>query len=504
MTARIGAIVLAGGVIIVAAVAARGAEPAEVKGIIKPAPDGPWFADSSTGERFTPFGLNYTPHGVQVRRRGATRENWIQFDVDIIDRDCAAMASAGVNVLRVFTSAASFVPDEGEVPDEALKKAEALVTIAGKHGIRVIIGGPDWWEGPTRLFPTGRFDRTGLYGEAQLAALEKFWRALAARFKGDPGVFAYSLRNEPMIPRQLPDEIWIDFLKRKYETPEAVGKAWGQEIASWADCKRPPDADHSDYAPLYDYQLAREYVAYNWARRQADAIRSVDPTHMVTNGGIQWDVPLFRHFPPSPYGYDGFDPHTFADLFDYTSIHWYDIRPDHMRNDADYRPLGLVYLDGFLTYCRVGDKPLVLEEFPQKVLSDEGYSKSFYKHVAGALIWEWTSVSTPDGTVRPNAKTLLSGAVAKLAARKPIDLSDATVWQIQKKRLLTWYADPGTFRVNPKWKARTGSDRWHDTGGWWVAQFGRMRKEVGDKPIRIDLVGEGPKFFAELYAKKVE
>lgn len=484
---------------------ARASQPVEpVTAIIRPAKDGPWFVDSATGKRFTPFGINYTPREVQVSRRGVTRENWVQFDAPITDRDCARMAAVGANVIRVFLSTRSFVTEQGGVPEESLKKAQVLVAVAKKHGMRVIFGGPDWWEGESPLWPSGKYDTTGLYGPEQLESLERFWKSFAARFKDEPGVFSYSLRNEPMVPRQIPETCWQDFLKRKYGTPEAAGKAWGQVIAQWSDCKRPEDVDKDGDAWLYDYQLAREFVAYTWARRQVEAIRSVDKNHMVTNGGIQWDVPLFRMFPSSPYGYDGFDPHNFAGLYDYTSIHWYDIRPDNMRDDQVYLPLGERYFEGFLSYCRLGNKPLVLEEFPDVVMKNQAYSRSFYAHVSGALIWEYLDISSPEG-MSPWARDLLPEVRAKLEARTPVsmDSPEVVAWPIEKKQLLTWYADPATFRHNPDWKKRTGQEDWHDAGGYWIDHYGELRNG-GKTRIRFELKGEGPEFFDQMYRKQAD
>lgn len=469
-----------------------------VDSFIRVSPDGPWFVDSTTGERFTPFGLNYTPREVHVRnKRGVTRENWIQFDQAIADRDCQRMADAGANVIRVFLSTKSFVPESGVVPEESLAKAEMLVSIARKHGLRVIFGGPDWWEGETPLWQLSKNGSDWLYGEPQLQALEAFWRVFAARFRDNPGVFSYSLKNEPVIPRRIPAELRIDFLKRKYGTVANVSHAWGRNIGSWEECDEPADADDIENTQLYDYQLAREFVAYRWSRRQVDAIRSVDPNHMVTCGGIQWDVPLFRNFPPRPFGYDGFDPHNFAGVYDYISLHWYDIRPDDLKNDRDYLPLGERYLEECLTYARIGNKPLVLEEFPIRLLRQEGYVRSISAHVAGGLLWEYGNIFRADGLSDTN-RIMLAQARSLFESRTAVDLwgPEVRIWQIDKKRLLTWYGDEATFRHNPAWKEKTGSEHWHDKGGYWTDRFGQIR---GERPVRIDLIGEGPEFFDRLY-----
>ena len=111
------------------------------------------------------------------------------------------------------------------------------------------------------------------------------------------------------------------------------------------------------------------------------------------------------------------------------------------------------------------------------------------------------SLSTDDG-LRPAATESLLTMRAKLEARQPVrmDGPDVQAWRIDKKRLLTWYADPATFRQNPQWLARTGSDRWHDTGGYWIDHYGELR-QGGQQRIRFELTGEGPDFFDAMYRK---
>ncbi len=77
----------------------------------------------------------------------------------------------------------------------ALKKLDALIEIARRSGIRLILTGPDHWEGSPAYWKPDRFA-----GEQALQALENFWQTLGRRYRGEPAIFAWDLLNEPHLP----------------------------------------------------------------------------------------------------------------------------------------------------------------------------------------------------------------------------------------------------------------------------------------------------------------
>lgn len=460
----------------VLALAAAATAPAgQPMGIVKVSPDGRGFVDSLTGERFVPFGVNYS-----IPEAG--RRIWRLFRAKHVERDCRHMKTLGANVFRMFLTTASFMPEEGVVSEEALGKTDALFEIARRHGLRVILSGPDWWEGGTEFWPLGSHSSFGFYSERHLRDIENFWRVFAGRCRDEPALFAYSIKNEPRIPWALPAEQWQRFLKEKYGDVERLAAAWGEEIEEWEDIERPPNEDREYDQALYDYQLFREHVARRWVERQVRAIRSADPDHMVTHSGIQWDVPLFRGWPPRPGGYTGFDIHNISDLLDYVSIHWYGIRPSHLRSEAKFRPLGMAWLEEVLAYVSVG-KPVVFEECSPRTLADARYLDVARRYCSGALFWEYWRVVQRRG---PNdwAVKAMNRAREVIERSRPLDLSRAEVWVIDKRRLLTWYG--GELREDPWWLRRTGRSRWNDTGGFWTDFFMTLRAR--GRPLRIELV----------------
>jgi endo-1,4-beta-mannosidase len=110
---------------------------------------------------------------------------------------------------------------------------------------------------------------------------------------------------------------------------------------------------------LRDWQLFREHLADEWVRRQVEAIRRADPTHLITVGYIQWSYPLVR--PGNPGRYAAFNPHRQARWLDFTTIHFYPTAGSPFQSEENWRN-NISYLQAVLAYSRAG-KPLLLGEF---------------------------------------------------------------------------------------------------------------------------------------------
>jgi len=110
---------------------------------------------------------------------------------------------------------------------------------------------------------------------------------------------------------------------------------------------------------LRDWQRFREYLADEWVRRQVEAIRKADPTHLVTVGYIQWSYPLVR--PGQPGRYAAFNPRRQARWLDFVTIHFYPTLGSPFQSDSNRRK-NLAYLQAASAYCRTG-KPVILGEF---------------------------------------------------------------------------------------------------------------------------------------------
>lgn len=322
--------------------------------LVAVAPDGGGFAEVGSNHPFVPFGTNYYDPNT-----GWPPQVWKRFDADAVSSHFELMSEMGVNCARVFLAAATFQPDVDIIDTEALKKLDTLVRIARKTGIRLILTGPDHWEGEPVYWNPDRFA-----GTEALDALEHFWRVLGQRYRGEPAILAWDLLNEPQMPWHLDswEPQWNAWLRSKYKDQEGLKAAWGEELRdaeTLGSVQPAKDVAEKDNPRLYDWQLFREHLADQWVQRQVRVLREVDPTHLITVGYIQWSFPVIR--PGEPHIYSAFNPHRQAQWLDFISIHFYPLMGRPFGSKANW-DRNLAYLQDMLAYCQTG-KPVVLGEY---------------------------------------------------------------------------------------------------------------------------------------------
>lgn len=137
--------------------------------------------------------------------------------------------------------AATFQPDVNTIDETVLKKLDTLIGIARRSGVRLILTGPDHWEGSPACWKPDRFA-----GEQALQALEDFWQVLGRRYRGEPAIFAWDLLNEPHLPWFIENwrPAWDRGLQAKYASREALQIAWSGPLAeeeSWGSIAVPED-----------------------------------------------------------------------------------------------------------------------------------------------------------------------------------------------------------------------------------------------------------------------
>jgi endo-1,4-beta-mannosidase len=316
--------------------------------------DGQSFV-AGDGGRYVPFGVNYYRPGT-----GWAPQVWKQFDPVATRRDFARMKELNLNCVRVFLTFGSFYNEPGKLDPNGLAKLDQFLDLAEAAGIYVHPTGPDHWEG---LPEWARGDR--IADDHVLEALESFWKQLAARYRGRSAVFAYDLLNEPEVRWDSPSlrKKWRAWVTRRYATPAEAAAAWRQSVES-VPFNAPPIPGRDD-APgnplLLDYQRFREEIADEWTRRQAQAIKSVDPDALVTVGLIQWSVPVLL---AAPWQYSGFRPDRQAQHLDFLEIHFYPL--DHgayqyASDESEAR--NLAYLESVVREVARPGKAVVIAEF---------------------------------------------------------------------------------------------------------------------------------------------
>jgi hypothetical protein len=321
--------------------------------LITVAPDGRGFIARDSGRPYIPFGTNYyDPH------TGWAPKLWRRFDAQTVREHFGVMREMGVNCARVFLTAGSFQPT-AETIEEALAKLDTLVRIARENNIRLILTGPDHWEGQPPYWKPDRYA-----GDAALQALDQFWDVVGRRYRGEPAIFAWDLLNEPHLPwfTEQWRPKWNAWLRRTYGNHEALKKAWDSELSetdAWGNVAVPDDRPAGGNPRLRDYQHFREHLASQWVRRQTEAIRKADPSHLITVGYIQWSYPLVR--PGNPSRYAAFNPHRQAEWLDFITIHFYPTLGSPFQSKENWQE-NRSYLQAVLAYCHTG-KPVVLGEF---------------------------------------------------------------------------------------------------------------------------------------------
>lgn len=333
--------------------AGEAAKPARPLPKVRLSPDGRGFI-TSEGRPFVPWGVNYFRPGT-----GWAPQVWKQFDPEATRRDFAKLRELGGNCVRVFLTFGSFYPEPGRLDAEGLAKLDQFLALAEEAGLYVHPTGPDHWEG---LPAWARGDR--IAEERVLAALEEFWRLLAARYRGRPVLFAYDLLNEPEVRWDTPamKARWNAWLQARYGDATKVREAWGtaDRPAALGEVP-PPPREAPPGRELLDFQHCREAVAVEWTRRQVAAIKAADPEALVTVGLIQWSVPVGL---AGAWHYSGFRPAEIAPLLDFLEVHFYPLAGGfyEYRNEEEERR-NLAYLELVAREVARPGKPVVLAEF---------------------------------------------------------------------------------------------------------------------------------------------
>jgi hypothetical protein len=321
---------------------------------IRVAPDGRTF-QTQDGKPFVPFGINYYRPGI-----GWAPQVWKQFSAESARADFARLKELRVNCVRVFLSYGSFFTQPGALDEGGLAKFDQFLEIAEAAGIYVYPTGPDHWEGTPDWAKADR-----IADDKVLAALENFWRLLAARYRGRNTIFAYDLRNEPEVAWDSAPmrHKWNRWVEPRYGSTDKLAEPWDLAHAGLAFGNiAVPDVKDAPLDPvLLDYQRFREAVAEEWTRRQVAAIKSADPDALVAIGHIQWSVPSLL---PRVAHYSGFRPERQARLLDFLSIHFYPLNSGFYEYRSDEEEArNLAYLESVVRHVASQRKPVIVGEF---------------------------------------------------------------------------------------------------------------------------------------------
>ena len=317
---------------------------------------GPVFVDPS-GQPVFPLGANY---------EGPADRAWqmwedARFDAALIGGDFARARSANLALLRIFVQA----PLAADVRAGRWAKLDRVLDLADQHDLRLILTFAD-------------------YGEPDVARLLPIQRAVAARYRGRPTIFAFDLKNEPRFydlataiyppgvhpPLQEPalvaavgmtlprdrvaeyrasaegrrevparlsdDQAWV------YANVVAAYRAFLGDAATWASAQRstsvryPGAPEAARWTPLL---RALDDTLAAWLQPQLDTLRAADPGRPITVGHVD---PIIATLPVNAW-------------LDYRTLHRYPAAST----------VGVQAALNLFDHVRSAhpDKPLVLGEF---------------------------------------------------------------------------------------------------------------------------------------------
>ena len=255
-----------------------------------------------------PFGAVY------FRKSNPPRADW--------ERDYAVAAEDGLNVFRHWFMWGSIERRPGVYDFDDYDRQ---LDLAARHGIRTVIASmihsvPDWavrrWSHARQMRADGRvlgshmgvsaatggFSENGM-GAGTLSldcpevrdAAGAFIRAMAARYRGHPGLWAYDVWNECNYAADVDyspfaKAAFREWLRAKYGTVEALAPVWHRySYAEWDDVE--PPTQMAPYPECLDWLRFRREHAYDDMQWHIDQIRGQDADVAVVAHGVSGAVP---------------------------------------------------------------------------------------------------------------------------------------------------------------------------------------------------------------------
>lgn len=221
--------------------------------------------------------------------RGGIRM-WQEWDEAETERDLQALAGQGVRCIRVFPLWSDFQPlipmyeyqaglREYRMADEAepenpyglapvmLARFERFCELAGKHGMRLIVGLLTGWMSGRCYLPPALYGKA-LYTDPEALLLEqKFAAGMVSRFRHRPEILAWDLGNECNClnpePSRAAAENWTMLIADAIrandpERPVVSGMHTLSESGVWRICDQ---AAHTDLLTTHPYPFFVEYAA---------------------------------------------------------------------------------------------------------------------------------------------------------------------------------------------------------------------------------------------------
>ena len=255
---------------------------------------------------------------------------WAAFkDNYVTEADIAFIAATGANTVRLPFHYKLFTAEDylgSNDPAEGFRRLDAAIGWCRAHGLKVILDMHDCPGGQTGANIDDSYGYPWLFRSEDLQRqYREIWRAIAARYADEPTVLGYDLMNEPV------------------------------------------SSDLADKEELNGLLAAVQ-------RGAADAIREVDPNHVIMFAGAQWNT----NFAP-------FDNFAFGENEMFTCHHYSFGNP--------------VYDDGAVRrYAEVAERAGVPMYMGETGHNDYGWYRAIRESMEGHNIgWTFWPVKMPNG-----------------------------------------------------------------------------------------------------------
>jgi hypothetical protein len=233
---------------------------------VRLSPDKKGFVLDPSGERYVPWGHNYGSVDIMAR---------LAKDPARVEREFADMKAYGTTVARVHPEMPAFFLGPDKINPDDVKRLAALLKIAEKAGIHLMITGLACYQIKDRMAWYDALDDEGRWKTQEL-----FWSTIAKACAASPAVFCYDLVNEP--------------------------GAGGKRSEGWY-LGRMGDVEFCQRLSLDPAKKSGDDIFRDWTKRMVAAIRKYDAKHLITLGML-----------PFPGAYK-----TAAEQLDFVSPHLY-------------------------------------------------------------------------------------------------------------------------------------------------------------------------------------
>ena len=218
------------------------------------------------------------------------------------ERDHKTAAQMGINIFRHWFMWASIENAPGKYD---WRDYDRMVELEGQNGIKVVIaeiinGAPEWmWDkypharhinvDGAESYPAGRRQqrdqqRAALSGQRRCAGQAgKFLTALVERYRDNPATLGYDVWNEGGVQEcycKATQAKFREWLKAKYGTIEALGRAWHRYSYGDWESVHPPHGTggYPGFARLAGVPQRRRHRLLHW---RTELIRKLDKRNKV-------------------------------------------------------------------------------------------------------------------------------------------------------------------------------------------------------------------------------